>query len=105
MFLQAIGTVLLSEISHTYFSKRPFPYKSHALMTSDLSTLFRTFEIMRGLMEVGVPELGIPILEPVFLGLIDFKFYNLTVQFQNIKMKGFKTFQLKHSHLNKDKRC
>ena len=90
---------------HTlFFLNDPF-LQSNALMTSDLSTLFRTFEIMRGLMEVGVPELGIPILEPVFLGLIDFKFYNLSVQFQNIKMKGFKTFQLKHSHLNKDKRC
>ena len=58
---------------------------------------------MRGLMEVGVPEIGIPILEPVFLDLVDFKIYNLTVQFQNIKMRGFKTFQLLHSHLDKNK--
>ena len=55
-------------------------------------------------MEVGVPEIGIPVLEPVSLGLIDFKFYNLTVQFLDIKMKGFKTFQLLESRLNKIKK-
>ena len=55
-------------------------------------------------MEVGVPEIGIPVLEPVSLGLIDFKFYNLTVQFLDIKMKGFKTFQLLESRLNKRKK-
>ena len=52
-------------------------------------------------MEVGVPEMNIPVLEPVFLGLIDFKFYNLTVQFIDITMKGFKSFKLLDSHLNK----
>ena len=55
-------------------------------------------------MEVGVPELGIPVLEPVHLGIIDFKFYNLTVKFLDINMKGFKTFQLHTSSLDKHKR-
>ena len=67
----------------------------------DLLNCYRTFEVMRDVMEVGVPELNIPVLEPVFLGLIDFKFYNLTVQFIDISMKGFKTFKLIDSHLNK----
>jgi len=65
---------------------------------------FKTFDVMRTVMEVGVPELGIPVLEPVHLGVIDFKFYNLTVKFLDINMKGFKTFQLQKSRLNKDKR-
>ena len=56
---------------------------------------------MRDVMEVGVPEMNIPVLEPVFLGLIDFKFYNLTVQFIDVTMKGFKSFKLLDSHLNK----
>ena len=55
-------------------------------------------------MEVGVPEIGIPVLEPIKLGIIDFKFYNLTVQFIDITMKGFKTFQVLDSQLNKSKR-
>ena len=67
----------------------------------DLLNCYRTFEVMRDVMEVGVPELNIPVLEPVFLGLIDFKFYNLTVQFIDVSMKGFKTFKLLDSHLNK----
>ena len=69
-----------------------------------ISIPFRTFDVMRTVMEVGVPELGIPVLEPVHLGVIDFKFYNLTVKFLDINMKGFKTFQLKKSSLNKSKR-
>ena len=69
-----------------------------------ISIPFRTFDVMRTVMEVGVPELGIPVLEPVHLGVIDFKFYNLTVKFLDINMKGFKTFQLQKSRLNKDKR-
>ena len=64
----------------------------------------RTFEVMRSVMEVGVPEIGIPVLEPIKLGIIDFKFYNLTVQFIDITMKGFKTFQVLDSQLNKSKR-
>ena len=67
----------------------------------DLLNCYRTFEVMRDVMEVGVPELNIPVLEPVFLGLIDFKFYNLTVQFIDVSMKGFKTFKLLDSHMNK----
>ena len=56
---------------------------------------------MRDVMEVGVPEMNIPVLEPVFLGLIDFKFYNLNVQFIDVTMKGLKSFKLLDSHLNK----
>ena len=59
---------------------------------------------MRSVMEVGVPEIGIPVLEPIKLGIIDFKFYNLTTQFIDITMKGFKTFQVLDSQLNKSKR-
>ena len=52
---------------------------------------------------MGVPEIGIPILEPAYIDLVDFKIYNLTIQFQDIKMKGFKTFQLLHSRLDRDR--
>ena len=70
-------------------------------LNTSFPTFLRTFEVMRDVMEVGVPEMNIPVLEPVFLGLIDFKFYNLTVQFIDVTMKGFKSFKLLDSHLNK----
>ena len=79
-----------------------FRYNLMNLDSYCLNLILRsTFEVMREVMEVGVPEMNIPVLEPVFLGLIDFKFYNLTVQFIDITMKGFKSFKLLDSHLNK----
>ena len=63
--------------------------------------MFRTFDQMKEVMEVGVPELGIPVLEPVTLDQVEFKFFNLTVQFIDLVVTGLKSSQLLNSNLNK----
>ena len=63
--------------------------------------MFRTFDQMKEVMEVGVPELGIPVLEPVTLDQVEFKFFNLTVQFIDLVVRGLKSSQLLNSNLNK----
>ena len=56
---------------------------------------------MKEVMEVGVPELGIPVLEPVTLDQVEFKFFNLTVQFIDLVVRGLKSSQLLTSNLSK----
>ena len=63
--------------------------------------MLRTFDQMKEVMEVGVPELGIPVLEPVTLDQVEFKFFNLTVQFIDLVVRGLKSSQLLTSNLNK----
>ena len=63
--------------------------------------VFRTFDQMKEVMEVGVPELGIPVLEPVTLDQVEFKFFNLTVQFIDLVVRGLKSSQLLTSNLSK----
>ena len=63
--------------------------------------MFRTFDQMKEVMEVGVPELGIPVLEPVTLDQVEFKFFNLTVQFIDLVVRGLKSSQLLNSNLSK----
>ena len=63
--------------------------------------MFRTFDQMKEVMEVGVPELGIPVLEPVTLDQVEFKFFNLTVQFIDLVVRGLKSSQLLTSNLSK----
>ena len=63
--------------------------------------MFRTFDQMKEVMEVGVPELGIPVLEPVTLDQVEFKFFNLTVQFIDLVVTGLKSSQLLTSNLSK----
>ena len=63
--------------------------------------MFRTFDQMKEVMEIGVPELGIPVLEPVTLDQVEFKFFNLTVQFIDLVVRGLKSSQLLTSNLSK----
>ena len=56
---------------------------------------------MKEVMEIGVPELGIPVLEPVTLDQVEFKFFNLTVQFIDLVVRGLKSSQLLNSNLSK----
>ena len=63
--------------------------------------MFRTFDQMKEVMEVGVPELGIPVLEPVTLDQVEFKFFNVTVQFIDLVVRGLKSSQLLTSNLSK----
>ena len=52
-------------------------------------------------MSTGIPELDMPPLDPINIDLIDFKFFNMTIEFVDILMKGFKTFQLKKSSVDR----
>ena len=55
-------------------------------------------------METGVPELDLPVLDPIRLEQINFKFYNLTTQFNQVDVFGFKNFKLLDSTIDKQKR-
>ena len=55
-------------------------------------------------METGVPELGLPPLDPMTIEEIGFKFYNVTSAFTNTKLRGFKDFKLESSKVDKQKR-
>jgi len=64
----------------------------------------QTIENFRETMESGVPEIQLPPLDPIHLDLIDFKFYNLTMDFMDLDLFGFKGFSLKSSKIDKKKR-
>ena len=65
---------------------------------------FRTLENFRAVMETGVPELGLPRLDPINLQQINFNFFNLTTEFLDVNLYGFKKFILKSSNVDKKKR-
>ena len=74
-------------------------YKNH-----DHDILDRTLENFKLTMETGIPELDMPPLDPINIDLIDFKFFNMTIEFVNIFMKGFKTFKLEKSTVDRSGR-
>ena len=55
-------------------------------------------------MEAGIPQLDLPPLDPINIPQIEFRFFNLTIEFINVFMKGFKNFKLEKSAVDKDKR-
>ena len=55
-------------------------------------------------METGIPELGMPPLDPIHIDLIDFKFFNMTIEFIDVMLEGFKTFKLEKSSVDKNGR-
>ena len=66
--------------------------------------LFRTLENFKLTMDTGIPELGMPPLDPINIDIIEFKFFNLTISFNNVLMNGFKNFTVKKSVMDKKKR-
>ena len=54
--------------------------------------LDRTLENFKLTMETGIPELDMPPLDPINIDLIDFKFFNMTIEFVNIFMKEVRYF-------------
>jgi len=64
----------------------------------------QTLENFKLTMSTGIPELDMPPLDPINIDLIDFKFFNMTIEFVDILMKGFKTFQLKKSSVDRSAR-
>ena len=53
-------------------------------------------------METGIPQLDLPPLDPINIQQIDFRFFNLTIEFHNVFMEGFKKFKLEKSEVDKD---
>jgi hypothetical protein len=55
-------------------------------------------------METGVPELDLPPLDPMSIDQIGFTFWNVTAEFLDTKLRGFKNFQLKYSKVDRQNR-
>jgi len=64
----------------------------------------QTLENFRPTMETGVPELNLQPLEPMVIDQIGFKFWNVTAEFLDTKLSGFKKFQMKYSKVDKQQR-
>jgi hypothetical protein len=64
----------------------------------------QTLEDFKLTMDTGIPELGMPPLDPIHMDLLDFKFFNMTIEFVHIDMTGFKTFKLEKSSVDKSGR-
>ena len=55
-------------------------------------------------METGIAELSLPPLDPIHIQHLDFRFFNLTLDFNDVYMQGFKNFKLEKSQVDKDAR-
>ena len=55
-------------------------------------------------MNVGVPELGLPPLDPMTVDRIQFRFWNVTAEFSDTVMAGFKQFVIRSSQIDKQQR-
>jgi len=64
----------------------------------------KTFENFRPTMETGVPELDLPPIDPMSINQIGFTFWNVTAEFADTKLSGFKNFKMKYSNIDKQKR-
>ena len=64
----------------------------------------RTLENFRANMETGLPELGLPPIDPMTIDEIGFKFFEVNAAFTNTKLRGFKDFKLESSKVDKQKR-
>ena len=54
-------------------------------------------------MDIGVAELKLPVLDPIHIKLINFKFFNLTTEFLKVDLFGFQKFLLRSSNVDKKK--
>ena len=55
-------------------------------------------------METGIAELNLPPLDPIHIQHLDFTFFNLTLDLNDVYMQGFKNFKLEKSQVDKDAR-
>ena len=65
---------------------------------------FRALETIIDSVETGIPELSLPPMDPMSLEQLDFRFFDLTLAFTDIYMKGFKNLTLEKSLVDKDAR-
>ena len=50
-----------------------------------------------------MPELAIPPVDPMVVDKIAFNFWNVTAEFLNTTLRGFKQFSTRYSRIDKDK--
>ena len=65
---------------------------------------FRSIETIIDSVETGIPELGLPPMDPMELEQLDFQFFNLSLEVKNISQTGFKNMKLEKSLVDKDAR-
>ena len=54
--------------------------------------------------ETGIPQLGLPPMDPMDIEKLDFKFLNLSLELSDVSQKGFKNLKLEKSEVDKDAR-
>ena len=54
--------------------------------------------------ETGIPQLGLPPMDPMDIEKLDFKFLNLSLELSDVSQKGFKNLKLEKSVVDKDAR-
>jgi len=59
---------------------------------------------LKSVMGVGIPEAGLPPMDPLYIDQIEFKFGTVAVSFLDLDVRGIKEFALKKSHLDKAKK-
>ena len=54
--------------------------------------------------ETGIPQLGLPPMDPMDIEKLDFKFLNLSLELSDVSQKGFKNLKLEKSEVDSDAR-
>jgi len=68
---------------------------------SDVNTCTsQTIENFRPTVETGIPELNLPPLDPMFIDQVAFKFFNVTAEFLDTELKGFKNYKVTYSKVD-----
>ena len=54
--------------------------------------------------ETGIPQLGLPPMDPMDIEQLDFKFLNLSLELSDVSQRGFKNLKIEKSEVDKDAR-
>ena len=69
-----------------------------------LSTFFRVFVKFTEYMETGLPHLGLKPMDPLNVPEVNFKFFDATVEFKDVALRGFKDSSVIYSEVNPETR-
>ena len=61
-------------------------------------------EEFRPVIDTGIPSIGLQPLDPLTVDAISFKFFDATVEFNNVVFKGFKKMIINYSKVDPIKR-
>ena len=54
--------------------------------------------------ETGIPQLGLPPMDPMDIEQLDFQFLNLSLELSDVSQRGFKNLKIEKSEVDKDAR-